>query len=467
MKFNFFTIGILLGFLPNILGLDANLDLNSKIVLQMLITMIFFWITEAIPLSITALIPILISPFLIEFNTKSIFSSYASPVVFLLLGGFIIANGFEKSCLHQRVAIKTIIFFGKTKTSLLLCFIFITAFISMWLSNTATCLLMLPIVKFIVDTSFKQNENNFFSKILILCIAYSSSIGGMTTPIGTIPNAVMIGFFEEKYNIPINFIDWVIFIAPLSIILLIFLWLYFSFKIRNEDKRVNQSSIKKKLISLGTLSVEEKITSLILLTVASLWIFKMKINQIFEINLSDSGIALFCAFLFFVIPVNKKYNTILNADWFRNIPWNVLILFGGGLAMASLVMDTGLASEISKNIIFFKNFDIFLIILFLTLLTCFLTEFTSNTATTFLLLPLLGTFAIDTGLDVVKIILPVVLAASCAFMMPISTPPNAIVFSTGQVNISFMVKTGILMNIFCIGIISVFISLFGTLAFKL
>ena len=135
--------------------------------------------------------------------------------------------------------------------------------------------------------------------------------------------------------------------------------------------------------------------------------------------------------------------------------------------MASLVMDTGLASEISKNIIFFKNFDIFLIILFLTFLTCFLTEFTSNTATTFLLLPLLGTFAIDAGLDVVKIILPVVLAASCAFMMPISTPPNAIVFSTGQVNISFMVKTGIIMNIFCIGIISVFISLFGTLAFKL
>ena len=177
----------------------------------------------------------------------------------------------------------------------------------------------------------------------------------MTTPIGTIPNAVMIGFFEEKYNIPINFIDWVIFIAPLSIILLIFLWLYFSFKIRNEDKKVNQSSIKKKLISLGTLSVEEKITSFILLTVASLWIFKMKINQIFEINLSDSGIALFCAFLFFVIPINKKYNTILNVDWFRNIPWNVLILFGGGLAMASLVMDTGLASEISKNIIFFKK----------------------------------------------------------------------------------------------------------------
>ena len=170
MKFNYFIIGLFLGFLPNFLGLDSDLDPNSKIVLQMLITMIFFWITEAIPLSITALTPILVSPFLVDYNTKSIFSSYASPVVFLLLGGFIIANGFEKSCLHQRIAIKTIIFFGKTKKSLLFCFIFITAFISMWLSNLTTCLLMLPIVKFIVDTSFAENENNFFSKILILCI---------------------------------------------------------------------------------------------------------------------------------------------------------------------------------------------------------------------------------------------------------------------------------------------------------
>ena len=466
MKINFFLIGIIIGFLPNFLGLDDILDSNSKIVLQMMITMIFFWVTEAIPLSITALIPILVSPFLIEFNTKSIFSSYASPVVFLLLGGFIIANGFEKSSLHQRIAIKTIIIFGKTKISLLFCFIFITAFISMWLSNTATCLLMLPIVKFIVDSSFSKKGNNFFSKILILCVAYSSSIGGMTTPIGTIPNAVMIGFFEEKYNVQINFIDWVIFVFPISIVLLSILWFYFSFKIRNEKKKVDQTSIKHKLKSLGSFTVEEKITSFILITAALLWIFKIKINEFFGINLSDAGIALFCAFLFFVIPVNKKKDTILNTNLFRNIPWNVLILFGGGLAMASLLMDTGLANEISKNISFLNKFNIFLIILFLTFLTSILTEFTSNTATTFLLLPLLGSFALDANLDIVKIILPVVLAASCAFMMPISTPPNAIVFSTNQINIGFMVKTGIIMNIVCIVIIATFISFFGSLAFK-
>ena len=467
MKINFFLVGILVGFLPSILGLDANLDFNSKIILQMLITMVFFWVTEAIPLSITALIPILISPFLIDLDVKLIFSSYASPVVFLLLGGFIIANGFEKSSLHERIAIKTIIIFGKTKISLLFCFIFITAFISMWLSNTATCLLMLPIVKFIVQTNFTDKKSNFFSKILILCVAYSSSIGGMATPIGTIPNAVMIGFFEEKFNLQINFIDWFFFVFPLSIILLSFLWLYFSFKIRNDKQNVNQSSIRKKLQSLGTFSIKEKITSFILILAASLWIFKMKINEFFGINLSDSGIALFCAFLFFVIPVNKKKHTILSSEWFKNIPWNVLILFGGGLAMASLIMDTGLANEISKKISFFDSLNIFLIILFLTFLTCFLTEFTSNTATTFLLLPILGTFAVDVGLNIVEVILPVVLAASCAFMMPISTPPNAIVFSTNQIDISFMVKTGIIMNIISIFVITIFISLFGSLAFKI
>ena len=149
----------------------------------------------------------------------------------------------------------------------------------------------------------------------------------MATPIGTIPNAVMIGFFEEEYNLKINFIDWVIFVFPISVILLSFLWFYFSFKIRSEKFFFDQTSIREKLRSLGAFSIEEKITSLILTTVAGLWIFKVKINQILEINLSDAGIALFCAFLFFVIPVNKKKDTILNANWFRKIPWNVLILW--------------------------------------------------------------------------------------------------------------------------------------------
>ena len=461
MKFKFFLTGIIVGFIPEIFNLNEGLEYNAKIVLQLMITMIFFWVTEAIPLSITALVPIIVAPLLKEINLGDVFSPYSSPVVFLLLGGFLLANGFEKSNLHQRFAIKSIILFGKNKASLLLCFIFVTAFISMWLSNTATCLLMLPIVKFIVENNFQADEDLKFSKMLILCVAYASSIGGMTTPIGTIPNAIMIGFLSENFNLGISFIEWVIFVSPLSITLLLILWLYLSLGISGKTKKINQRKLKLKYESLGKFSNKEKVSLLILILAALLWIFKIKINSLFDLNLNDSGIALFCAFLFFILPVNKKMDVILGIDWFKRIPWNVLILFGGGLSMASLVMETGLANELSKNIIFLNQFDLLLIIFFLTFLTSLFTEFTSNTATTFLLLPLLGTFAINADINVVTIILPVVLAASCAFMMPISTPPNAIVFSTNQINISFMIKTGFMMNVISILIISFYVYLFG------
>lgn len=351
--------------------------------------------------------------------------------------------------------------FGKNKNSLLMCFIFITAFISMWLSNTATCLLMLPIVKFIVENNFKGDENQKFSKMLILCVAYASSIGGMMTPIGTIPNAVMIGFLAENFNLEMSFIEWVIFISPLSIALLFMLWLYLSFGISHKTERINQKKLKLKYESLGKFSNKEKVSLSILILAALLWIFKIKINNFLDINLNDSGIALFSAILFFILPVNKKMDVILGFDWFKNIPWNVLILFGGGLSMASLVMETGLANELSKNIVFLNQLSLLLIIFILTFLTSLFTEFTSNTATTFLLLPLLGTFAINSDINVVTVILPVVLAASCAFMMPISTPPNAIVFSTNQINISFMIKTGLVMNIISILMISFYVYFFG------
>ena len=461
MKFKYFLTGIILGFFPEILNLNDGLEYNARIVLQLMITMIVFWVTEAIPLSITALIPIIVTPLLKEINLGDVFSPYSSPVVFLLLGGFLLANGFEKSNLHQRFAIKSIILFGKNESSLLMCFIFVTSFISMWLSNTATCLLMLPIVKFIVENNFKGYENQNFSKILILCVAYASSIGGMITPIGTIPNAVMIGFLAENFNLGISFIEWVIFVSPLSITLLLILWLYLSLSISNKKGSINQKKLKLKYESLGKFSNKEKVSLFILILAGLLWIFKIKINNLLNLSLNDSGIALFCAILFFILPVNKKMDVILGIDWFKNIPWNVLILFGGGLSMASLVMDTGLANELSKNIIFLNQLSLLVIIFILTFLTSLFTEFTSNTATTFLLLPLLGTFAVNADINIVTIILPVVLAASCAFMMPISTPPNAIVFSTNQINISFMIKTGLVMNIISILTISLYVYFFN------
>jgi sodium-dependent dicarboxylate transporter 2/3/5 len=243
--------------------------------------------------------------------------------------------------------------------------------------------------------------------------------------------------------------------------LLLILWLYLSFGISHKTEKINQKKLKLKYESLVKFSNKEKVSLFILILAALLWIFKIKINNFLDINLNDSGIALFSAILFFILPVNKKMDVILDFDWFKNIPWNVLILFGGGLSMASLVMETGLANELSKNIVFLNQLSLLLIIFTLTFLTSLFTEFTSNTATTFLLLPLLGTFAINSDINVVTVILPVVLAASCAFMMPISTPPNAIVFSTNQINISFMIKTGLVMNIISILMISLYVYIFG------
>ena len=465
INFKFLILGVVFCLLPDILNINSGLDYNAKIALRLMILMIFFWLTETMPNSITALMPIVFSPFFLEISLKNIVMPYASTVVFLLLGGFLLANGFEKSNLHQRIAIKTILLFGQTKEKLILCFILSTAFFSMWLSNTATCLLMLPIAKFIVDDCFKNNTNDSFSKILLLSIAYSSSIGGMSTPIGTIPNAVMVSFLNENYNFSIDFVSWFVFMIPIVLFLLMSLWAYFKFILKSVDQKVDLKSISEKYKSLGRFSQKEKISAFVLIITSMLWIFKNGVNSFFKINLTDSGIAIMCAVLFFILPVDKKQKTLLNIDWFKDIPWNVLLLFGGGLSMASIIVTTGLAEDLSRNLDFISKYNFFFILLFLTFFTSVLTEFTSNTATTLLLLPIFASFAMNNDLSLIKLILPIVLAASCAFMMPISTPPNAIVFSTNRLKIRFMLQTGFIMNIIAVSSISIYVYFFGNLAF--
>ena len=469
MKINikFFILGIVFGFIPEIFNLNHGLEYNSKVVLGMTLTMVFFWITEAIPTSITALIPVILSPIFIDISIKDILSKYASPVVFLLLGGFLLATGFEKSNLHQRLALKSIISFGSTKKKLLLCTIFSTAFFSMWLSNTATCLLMIPIIKFIVDTTLNKKQDEYFSKMLILAVAYSASIGGMITPIGTIPNAILVAFLNENYDYQIDFIDWLSFTLPLAMLILISLWIYFSINIKDNRKKLDLNFISNRLKKLGDLSNSEKVSGFVITLTGLLWIFKTKLNLFFGINLSDSGIAITCAFLFFIIPCDKKYNVLLGWDWFKKIPWDILILFGGGLSMASLVVSTGLAKDLSENLNYIENYEIWVIILVVSLFTSLITEFTSNTATTFLFLPIFASFATETNMNIILVTLPMVLAASCAFMMPISTPPNAIAYSTKKFSIKFMVRTGIFLNIMSIIIITCYINLFQTAIFKI
>ena len=446
----------LVNFQPNTISYEA------WIVASLLILMTFWWLTEAIPLSITAILPLIVIPSFTNVNISDVAKPYANPVIFLLLGGFILGLGFQRSNLHLRFAMLVLKKIGSTKKSILGGIILSTAFLSMWISNTATCLLMLPIVVSILDKM--EIKNDFlYKKILLLAIAYSASIGGIATLVGTAPNAIFAGFLMENYNLEINFIDWMKFSLPLVFLLITILWFFFNFFIESKNIPISKNNfIEDQYKKLGPFSSKEKITMIILLLTIFLWLSKKFINSALSINLTDSSIALFGSLLFFIIPY-ERYNFVLNKSWFKEIPWNILILFGGGLSLASSINSSGLANLISESLFVFSELEIYLIIIFMALLISFMTEITSNTATTLLFLPIVASFASNFDYDLILLCLPIIISASCAFMMPIATPPNAIIFSTNQIKITFMVRIGFVMNCTAVILSSIWIFYFSFL----
>ena len=446
----------LVNFQPNTVSYEA------WIVASLLLLMTFWWLTEAIPLSITAILPLIVIPSFTNVNISDVAKPYANPVIFLLLGGFILGLGFQKSNLHLRFAMLVLKKIGSTKKSILGGIILSTAFLSMWISNTATCLLMLPIVVSILDKM--EIKNDFlYKKILLLAIAYSASIGGIATLVGTAPNAIFAGFLMENYNLEINFIDWMKFSLPLVFLLIIILWFFFNFFIESKNIPISKNNfIEDQYKKLGPFSSKEKITMIILLLTIFLWLSKKSINSALSINLTDSSIALFGSLLFFIIPY-ERYNFVLNKSWFKEIPWNILILFGGGLSLASSINSSGLANLISESLFVFSELEIYLIIILMALLISFMTEITSNTATTLLFLPIVASFASNFDYDLILLCLPIIISASCAFMMPIATPPNAIIFSTNQIKITFMVRIGFVMNCTAVILSSIWIFYFSFL----
>ncbi len=446
----------LVNFQPNTVSYEA------WIVASLLLLMTFWWLTEAIPLSITAILPLIVIPSFTNVNISDVAKPYANPVIFLLLGGFILGLGFQKSNLHLRFAMFVLKKIGSTKKSILGGIILSTAFLSMWISNTATCLLMLPIVVSILDKM--EIKNDFiYKKILLLAIAYSASIGGIATLVGTAPNAIFAGFLMENYDLEINFIDWMKFSLPLVFLLITVLWFFFNFFIESKNVPISKNNfIYDQYKKLGPFSSKEKITMIILLLTIFLWLSKKSINSALSINLTDSSIALFGSLLFFIIPY-ERYNFVLNKSWFKEIPWNILILFGGGLSLASSINSSGLANLISESLFVFSELEIYLIIILMALIISFMTEITSNTATTLLFLPIVASFASKFNYDLILLCLPIIISASCAFMMPIATPPNAIIFSTNQIKITFMVRIGFVMNCTAIILSSIWIFYFSFL----
>ena len=339
-----------------------------------------------------------------------------------------------------------------------------TAFLSMWITNTATAVMMLPIgiavVKQIKDlNSTKENENLVFGKALMLSIAFSASIGGVSTLIGTPPNLILATVIEENYGVEITFKSWMTFAFPFSVVLLIISWYYLTrvaFNFTKYNFKDAESEINKQLNDLGKLSYEEKLISAIFITTAILWIFR-DFFEIFLPNLDDSIIAIFSATTLFLFNSKSKKGNLMKWDEAVKLPWGILLLFGGGLAIASAFQSSGLAIWIGESLFKADFFSLIILLLLTIAMVNFLTEITSNLATTAMLLPIIAPISSALGFHPFILMIGATVAASCAFMLPVATPPNAVVFGSNYLKISDMVKVGFFMNVISIFLILIFV----------
>ena len=476
MRLNKNILGLILGpilFLVIMIFVDAEgLSFEAKCILASTAWMAIWWVTECVPISVTALLPIVLFPLTGGMDLATTTAAYGHKLVFLFVGGFLIALAIEKWHLHKRLALNIIRVTGSNKSRVILGFMLATAFLSMWISNTATSIMILPVGLAIIsqlkdDPKTVENENEVFGKSLMIAIAYSASIGGMATLIGTPPNMVLAGVVEESYGIKLNMFDWMKFGVPLSSFLLFVCWLYLTkiaFKFKNEEFSAGKEEIHRQINKLGRFSNEE-IKVLIVFTLTALgWIFRGSIETIFPM-IDDTIIAIFFAVTLFIIPTkNQKNNTTLLV-WNDTVklPWGILILFGGGMAIASAFGKSGLALWIADLLTNLNDVSLFLIILIIVTSINLLTEVTSNMATTAMLLPVLVTIALAIDVHPYFLLVAATLAASCAFMLPISTPPNAVVFGSGFLKIEDMFKKGVWMNL--ISIITITLVVYYTLPY--
>jgi sodium-dependent dicarboxylate transporter 2/3/5 len=443
---------IVLFYHPNGLSPAANAVLASAIWIAV------WWITEAVPIAVTALLPIVLFPLSGGMGLNETTASYGHKYVFLYIGGFILALAIEKWKLHKRIALTIIKIVGTNVTNIILGFMVATAFLSMWISNTATAVMILPVGMAIV-THLKdnpktiRNENLIFGKALMLSIAYSASIGGMATLIGTPPNLVLAGVVKQTYNIEISFSKWFLFGFPISVVLLVICWIYltrFAFKFKQKEFPGGSQEIKKQLKDLGKISYEEKTVFLVFLLTAFAWITRSFFIKRLIPGIDDTIIAVFFAVFLFILPSKKKGVKIMTWEDTIKLPWGIVLLFGGGMALALGFESSGLAVWIGGQMTSLGALPLILLLLILIASVNFLTEITSNLATTAMLLPVLVSLASALGVHPYLLLVGATLAASCAFMLPVATPPNAVVFGSGYLKIEDMVKKGFWMNIISI-----------------
>jgi sodium-dependent dicarboxylate transporter 2/3/5 len=429
--------------------------------------MVIWWITEAMPIPVTALLPMIIFPLLQISTVKEASAPYGDPVIFLFMGGFILALGLEKHNLHERIALNLIKLTGTSGNGIILGFTLATALISMWISNTATAIMMLPIAASVTSLLSKEmvnaDDDRFkkFATGLMLSIAYAASIGGIATIIGTPPNVVMVGYMKRFYDLDVSFTKWMVVGIPVMIFSLLSLYLIVTrvlYRNNLPDIPGSKKLIQDKLAALGSLSMQEKRVMVIFSITCFMWIFRQKINSMIGKNLlDDTTIAMAGGILMFLVPINlKESKFILEWEDMKNLPWGILLLFGGGLCLADGMEKSGLVEIVGNYFSVQKDPNMGLLVFSLTAISMGLTELMSNVALTTIFVPVVFGIADGFHINPIWLAMPVTLAASCAFMMPVSTPPNAILFASGYIKIKEMIKTGLLLNLCCLIIITVF-----------
>ena len=430
------------------------------------ILMAVWWATEAIPIAVTALLPLVLFPILGISSIQDAATPFANKVIYLFLGGFIVAFAMQRWNLHKRIALTILQYVGGNGKSLVGGFMFVSAILSMWVMNTSTTMMLLPIaisvISVIHSTNNKINdkEKQDFQYAMLLGVAYSSTIGGMSTLVGTAPNAMMAAFLYETYEMNVNFSDWMLIGIPLSIFMAPLAWLALTkwvFTVNFETNNAGKESLKLMKEDLGVVSKPEIRVGIIFSLLAISWICRPLLIKIPGLEaLDDSSIAMAGAIALFIVPSGSKSDPILlRWEHLNNLPWSILLLFGGGLSLAAAVSNSGLASWIGSNLSHMGDLPISLLVMLIAIMIIFLTELTSNIATTATFLPVIGAIAIEMGINPIILAAPVTLAASCAFMLPVATPPNAIVFGSGLLTIPKMIRAGFILNIIGIIIVSI------------
>lgn len=448
-----------LGIIPFFTFQIEGINYEAQAVLACAIWMAIWWMTEPIPISATSLLPMVILPMTGGAPIAQTSAAYGDKMLFLFVGGFIIAIGMQKWNLHKRIALNIISALGSKSSALILGFMLATGFLSMWISNTATTLMMVTIAGALITqmSDSGHSGNTDFFKALLLAIAFSANIGGVATLVGTPTNPIFVAIAQNLYGEEFSFASWLLFGLPFSIVMIFVCWFVLTkviFRGSNQEIPIGNELIREELNALGRMTREEKSIAWVFGLVAVMWITRSFFLNQFVPGINDTTIAIAGALCLFLIP-SRSGGRLITWEEAERLPWGIIILFGGGLALAAGFKSSGLAEWLGQQLQLAGGLPLILLILIIALSVNFLTEVTSNVATASIVLPILASLAVAIDVDPYYLMIPATMAASCAFMLPVATAPNAIVFGTGHLKVQDMIRSGILLNL----ISTVFISL--------